>query len=264
MKRITLAALLLAGCASNGVPVSPGDGGGAPDLAGVDCATLDENGCKSDPRCVADYCTKCSCSASFAACRFPSAPQTQCPALPCPFENCNCGGLGQNDCASSPGCAAFTCADCNGDQQFLGCLSSSEGQPACPTGLCPLESCRKDADCSNVGFCLARGQQQCSDGFPPSCQPDGGCPSGTVCSDTSCYGQVCLPPCSAASCEVGQACVNQRCVPQACSGSCPSNFACTGGACQRRTCQADADCDGGACVNGLCWDGLGICTRPAG
>jgi hypothetical protein len=275
MKRVMVSLLLAAGCSSNGIGITMGDGGdwrgqdlSAGDLAGPACATLDENGCKSDPRCVADYCAVCSCTASFAACRAPGDPQTRCPTPPCAFMNCNCPSLGAADCTMQMGCQPYACPDCSGVSQFLSCLPMQMTPPACPAPLCPLMGCRNDSECSMIGYCLPPGVAACGDAFPPACTTDADCASlGGVCAANACTGsKICSPPCTPSSCAVGQACVNQRCVPQACAGqgTCPSHFVCNGGACDRQQCLKDSDCGTGACVDTRCYDGPGMCQRPAG
>jgi hypothetical protein len=233
------------------------------------CSLLGEADCKANTSCTADYCNECSCTPTFVGCRLPSKPQTLCPPLGCPAQDCgNCNGLDQQTCDATPGCVSAFCPNCSSTPSYIGCFAEGQPQPICDPPPCPPPlQCRTMADCQQIGFCLPPGTSACSDGIPPSCQSDSNCTNGTVCADTRCYGKVCMQSCNFTGCDDGETCVNDRCVPISCGagGTCPAHFSCAASTCVRDVCMVDGDCvGGGVCVEQGCYNTEGTCQHPAG
>jgi hypothetical protein len=257
-----------AGCTRPGIDIG-GDGGSG------DCASLDEKGCAAaGSACVADYCSACSCTASFAKCRRPSDPPFQCPLYGCPQPLCDCSGLPESVCVSeekSLGCVPNYCPDCNGGQTFEGCSNPGGAGWACPNS-CAQKTCHNDADCMSGGqFCLAPGAPLCGGAcLDQPCTTDGDCGSGTVCDFAPCScsnsGKTCVPGCAQNGCPEGQFCgQSNHCLAQFCGMTvdCPPQFECSSNQCQRKLCDGDSMCPGGYCVDNQCYSSMGTCATPA-
>jgi hypothetical protein len=277
MARLWLATILAAliaflfygaGCTRAALDIG-GDGGSH------DCASLDEKGCAAaGSACVADYCSACSCTASFAACRRPSDPPYKCPLYGCPQPICDCTKLSETSCIAehaSLGCIANYCPDCNGGKSFVSCSNPGGGGTACPIA-CAMMTCHVDTDCKSAGqFCLAPGAPLCGGACrTQSCAGDGSCTAGDVCDFDPCActnsGMVCVPGCSTAGCAEGQMCAQtNHCIAQFCStpSDCPAQFECSSNQCQRKLCNDDTMCPGGFCVKNQCYSTLGTCATPA-
>jgi Cys-rich repeat protein len=144
-----------------------------------------------------------------------------------------------------------------------GCSDHTAGKSTALDG-----DCRSSVDCSGAPItCVAPGTPYscvaCAVAAP-GCGSDSECPSGQVCSYTSCCGDTqCSAPClDDASCGEGQTCdTGGHCHVNVCVGAanCPSGFDCNNGSCERRGCQTDADCAPNFCVQGACFSTLGHC-----
>jgi hypothetical protein len=255
-----------AGCTRPGIEVGDPDGGSK------DCKTLDEKGCNAaGTACVADYCSACSCTASFVSCRRPSDPVYQCPLYGCPQPLCDCTGAPESVCLAEQqtlGCQPTYCPDCNGGQYFVSCSNPGGGTGACPA-VCPVNTCRSDADCRNGNICYVDGGTPLCGGAcrTDSCSGDASCPAGQVCDFDPCSctnsGLACVTGCNQTGCREGQTCAQtNHCIAQWCQkpNDCPPQFECSSNQCQRKLCNDDSMCPGGYCVQYQCHSTLGQCS----
>ena len=241
-----------------------------------ECSALDEKGCLRDARCRADYCQACACIPTFVACRSRSRSPDPCPLYDCLEFECACEGFDQAACraaASTRGCTASYCSDCNGGQYFNQCLGPNQGGGICPAS-CPTV-CRSDGSCGLGQRCVAPGESiGCTACYQPdnTCAADQECGEGFVCEMAPCScvsARSCIPGCQTTSdCPEGDLCEpDHRCRVRTCdtSAPCPSHFVCqpgsTGNYCQRRSCSNDDGCPGGFCVSGFCHSSLGVCSN---
>jgi hypothetical protein len=274
MARLTLllaalAALLFYGAGCTRRVLDDNNDGGA-----NECANLSEADCAANKACALDYCSACSCTATFASCRRVTDKPINCPLYSCPQQVCSCDNLAESACIAeekSLGCTPFYCPDCNGGQTFTQCLSPNAGQPLC-SNQCPQKGCHSDKECTGGQFCLAPGASPgCGVCNPSGCADDSSCGPGQVCDFAPCVcnnsGRGCIPGCSTAGCAEGQTCGNSNhCIPTFCQNpsDCPAQFQCDVNShnCSRKACLDDSNCPGGFCVENSCYSSLGTCSSP--
>jgi hypothetical protein len=165
-------------------------------------------------------------------------------------------------CATVFGADTPAADQCTGDAAHQTGLCFTCG-PASPGGTKPI-CCPKNSGgfCSSysTATCCSSGQLCCGD----TCAT---CPSGGVCSGTSCVCPSGTTNCNGncATCPRGGVCSGTSCVCPSgqtnCGGTCvtcPSGGTCSGTSCcvgDGNTCGGNSDCCSGNCSNGICCEG---------
>ncbi len=228
-------ALCLAACHDDGLSSQGDQGDHLYDASVFDDGTANckanktHAACAAQAGCVADTCTACVCTPSFAGCRGISDAQTSCPAVGCPSPQCchnssDCGGSGNSFfCELPPGsvqCGACSTVPgtCTQDAE---CPATQEGPAICAPIACA-----------------------CGGSVGKSCQV--GCTSDDSCGDAQRCG------------------TDHRCAPRPCDSTCVGNYTCNASTCVRKPCTSDSACAiPGYCVNGACSKFVGQCVQPA-
>jgi hypothetical protein len=171
---------------------------------------------------VADFCTLCSCTPRFQACRAAAAPKSQCPLVNCMQPLC---------CHDVSECTAAML--CQAPGESLGCGVCQQG-----SALCVADSdCPTWAICQPLPCACTPGATECVAGCPAT-----PCAIGESCDFTA---HRCHPlPCTSSNdCPRAFACAAGACARKTCSGD------------------ADCG-SGAWCVKGSCYDSLGQCGYP--
>ena len=181
------------------------------------------------------------------------------------------GAAGADDAAVNgnvqSGSAGRGGSDAGSTSAGMGGSESTNGQSNdCKPAAFPPNSvtCRRDADCAGIGFCLPEVPpplncgSPCPGCFMDRCAMDADCPNG-VCERSSFTHRLeCVPSCASAGCGAGLQCdTDGRCHPM----SCADGFVCPAG----RTCNASAmQVDANGCQVLRCDEAGGLaCEHPA-